>query len=479
MGTRADKPWVGLVPNAARGDTTELKTWNRLLLVDDDRELALRLGHSLGSLGWDVEVVHDGSDALRLLDARSYDAIVLDLEMAPTSGWQVLEHRSRLREPPPVVLVSGHLDVPSTVRALHLGVVDAYQKPVTSRELDDCLTRVISKRRGFERPLANPSGPDPESKILGESSAIQLLRAQIRQVARYRELPVLIVGETGAGKELVAREIHAVAPSGPFEAINCAAIPETLFESEVFGHEAGAFTDARDSKPGLLERARRGTVFFDEISETSEAIQARLLHVLETRSYRRVGGVSDLSVGARVVSATNRPPEDGAIGGIRADLYYRIAGITLVVPPLRDRQDDIPLLAEHFRKRMAAESSGVPRSLTPRALQALQVYEWPGNVRELKAVVEQAVILSDGDAVGAREVRIAITERSGHEPEVDQTAFLTVPGAERSGSLPTIERTLIAEAFHASQGNVSEAARQLGIPRSTLRDKLKRMGLVA
>src|SRR5690606_11397601 len=191
-----------------------------------------------------------------------------------------------------------------------------------------------------------------ESQILGESSAIQLLRAQIRQVARYRELPVLIVGETGSGKELVAREIHAAAPcSGPFEAINCAAIPETLFESEVFGHEAGAFTDARDSKPGLLERARRGTVFFDEISETSDAVQARLLHVLETRSYRRVGGVTDLVVGARIVSATNRLPEDGAIGGIRSDLYYRIAGITLVVPPLRDRQSDIPLLAEHFLKR--------------------------------------------------------------------------------------------------------------------------------
>jgi len=453
---------------------------NRLLLVDDDRDLALRLGQSLGSLGWDVEVVHDGSEALRLLDARNYDAIVLDLEMAPTSGWQVLEHRSRLREPPPVVVVSGHLDVPSTVRALHLGVVDAYQKPVSSRELDECLTRTILRRRGYERPSANLAAPGAESNILGESSAIQLLRAQIRQVARYRELPVLVVGETGAGKELVAREIHAAAPgAGPFEAINCAAIPETLFESEVFGHEAGAFTDARDSKPGLLERARRGTVFFDEISETSDAIQARLLHVLETRSYRRVGGVSDLVVGARIVSATNRLPEEGVISGIRADLYYRIAGITLVVPPLRDRQEDIPLLAEHFLSRMALAAPGIPRSLTPRALQALQIYDWPGNVRELKAVVEQAVILSDGDAVGAREVRIAITERSGHEPEVDSTAPFSAAGAERAGSLPTIERALIAEAFHASQGNVSEAARQLGIPRSTLRDKLKRMGLVA
>ena len=474
--SRVNAPASGTV---ARGPE-DRKSANRLLLVDDDRELAQRFAGALGSLGWEVEVVHDGSEALRLLDARSYDALVLDLEMEPTNGWQVLEYRSRLREPPPVVLVSGHLDVPSTVRALHLGVVDAYQKPVTSRELDECLTRAIMRRRGFERPLASRPQADTESKILGESSAIQLLRSQIRQVARYRELPVLIVGETGAGKELVAREVHAAAPSaGPFEAINCAAIPETLFESEVFGHEAGAFTDARDSKPGLLERARRGTVFFDEISETSAAVQARLLHVLETRSYRRVGGVTDLSVGARIVSATNRLPEDGAIGGIRADLYYRIAGITLVVPPLRDRPDDIPLLAEHFLKRMADEAPGIPRSLTPRALQALQIYDWPGNVRELKAVVEQAVILSDGDAVGAREVRIAITERSGHEPEVDSTASLAAPGAERSGSLPTIERALIAEAFHASQGNVSEAARQLGIPRSTLRDKLKRMGLVA
>lgn len=475
MGTaRTPEPTAG----SATGASPTPKA-NRLLLVDDDRDLALRLGQSLGSLGWDVEVVHDGSEALRLLYARNYDAIVLDLEMAPTNGWQVLEHRSRLREPPPVVVVSGHLDVPSTVRALHLGVVDAYQKPVSSRELDECLTRTILRRRGYERPSAS-LGQGTESNILGDSSAIQLLRAQIRQVARYRELPVLVVGETGAGKELVAREIHAAAPAaGPFEAINCAAIPETLFESEVFGHEAGAFTDARDSKPGLLERARRGTVFFDEISETSDAIQARLLHVLETRSYRRVGGVSDLVVGARIVSATNRLPEDGVISGIRADLYYRIAGITLVVPPLRDRQEDIPLLAEHFLSRMSLAAPDIPRSLTPRALQALQIYDWPGNVRELKAVVEQAVILSDGDAVGAREVRIAITERSGHEPEVDSTAPLAAPGAERAGSLPTIERALIAEAFHASQGNVSEAARQLGIPRSTLRDKLKRMGLVA
>lgn len=452
----------------------------RILLVDDDEMLARRLGAALDALGWNTEVVNDGGAALKLLDARTYGAMVLDLEMAPIDGWEVAEHWRRLPEPPPAVLLSGHLDVPTTVRALHAGVADAHEKPISARELDECLLKAIARKRGYQALQLDPPAEEQPSRILGESDSIRLLRAQIRHVARYRELPVLIVGETGSGKELVAHEIHDADPNaGPFEAINCSAIPESLFESEVFGHEAGAFTDAREGKAGLLERAQRGTVFFDEISETSEGLQARLLHVLETRRYRRVGGTKDLAMGARVISATNRLPVDGSISGLRSDLYYRIAGISLIVPPLRSRLEDVPLLAEHFLEHLRRRAPGAPKCFSPRALQAMQVHDWPGNVRELKAVAEQAAILADGVVVTAREVRIAITERTGRAGDIEfELPDPTLPG-ERMGSLPNVERALIAEAFHASKGNVSEAARQLGIPRSTLRDKLKRMGLVA
>jgi DNA-binding NtrC family response regulator len=349
-------------------------------------------------------------------------------------------------------------------------------------ELASGLREAILKHSG-STPSLQPEpdvGVDAASRIVGHTAALQVIRSQLRRVARYRDLPVMIVGEPGCEQEQVARTLHELDENeGPFETIDCGRTPADDLEGEIFGIAPGPFSSSTDAHPGILERAHGGTLFFDNVSETNSTLQARLLHVLETRRYRKVSGNEERTFHARVVSATCRTIEHGRIEGMRPDLYYRLAGITVVLPPLRARMDDIAPLVEHYSEQLAA--SGQPVKFSARALQALQQHDWPGNLRELHSVVETAILLGGRDRIGTRDVRAALTASgAGRGADTALRHDLPAQGArdKRESSLPTVERALIVDAFEAAARNISEAARQLGIPRSTLRDRLRRLGML-
>ncbi|MEZ4226226.1 MAG: sigma-54 dependent transcriptional regulator [Polyangiaceae bacterium] len=339
---------------------------------------------------------------------------------------------------------------------------------------------------------------DPTGRLLGQSPAIELIREQVRSVARFHDVSVLILGASGTGKELVARAIHdlSVGPAMPFVAINCSAVSASLFESELFGHEAGSFTGASRMKRGLFEMAAEGTLFLDEIGDMPGDLQAKLLRTLETREFTRVGGTKPQTLSARVVSATHRGAYgDGAT--LRMDLHFRLAGFTMTLPRLAERREDIVPLARHFMLQFCKRHALPPLDIDLDAQQLLCEHDWPGNVRELRALIENVVITSQGSSLTSENVDAALSRpvpfRRSVPPSLGPPATETVPptsaappgqsGTYRavdggSGTLREIERELIACAFQDASGNLSRAARTLGIPRSTLRDKLKRYGLL-
>lgn len=329
--------------------------------------------------------------------------------------------------------------------------------------------------------LPRPEGvADAASRILGHTPAIVLLREQIRNVARFREVSVLAVGETGTGKELVAEAIHKLGCSAdrPFVAINCAAIPEHLFESELFGHEAGAYTGARGARPGLFETAAGGTVFLDEVAEMPAVLQPKLLRALESRRFRRVGANRDMPLRARVVSATNRVVLDPKGNGLRPDLYYRLAGFTLSLPALRERTPDIDVLAEAFLSAFRERHGTGPTSFSRRALEMLHAHAWPGNIRELRLVVEHAAIVARDSIVTGADVSLALHHQPARRPASLPPDAQNGRGAVDvpQGGLRDLERNVILRAFAENGRNVSRTARRLGIPRTTLRARLRRYG---
>ena len=313
---------------------------------------------------------------------------------------------------------------------------------------------------------------DPFSTIRGTSKEIEIVREQLRSVSRFADVSVLVLGDTGTGKELVARALHEATfgPDAPFVAINCAAIPEHLIESELFGHEAGAYTGARGAKVGLLEAAAGGSVFLDEVGEMPMALQPKLLRVLESREFRRIGSTKSRPFDARVLSATNRERWDRD-AQLRSDLTYRLAGFTVRLPPLRERGDDVTLLGDHFLRSFQARHGLPSLQLDPVAAELLAAHDWPGNVRELKATLEHAAILADDGVIGSRQLRSALAARR----ETPNPPVAAAPVGERARGLRAVERQLILEAMERHGGNVSRAARELGLPRSTLRSKLERL----
>ena len=314
--------------------------------------------------------------------------------------------------------------------------------------------------------------------IRGKSPAVELVRDQLRSVARFPDISVLLLGDTGTGKELAARALHdaSFGPDAPFVAINCAAIPESLLESELFGHEAGAFTGARGTKIGLFEAARGGTVFLDEVGEMPSTLQPKLLRVLESREFRRVGSNKPMKLEARVLSATNREPWDAGRGALRSDLVYRLAGFTIRLPPLRERGDDVDLLAAHFVRAFDERYGSLERELSHDARELLRAHDWPGNIRELRVILEHAAIVASHGIITASDVREALSAHHGDASRAATVAERDEAPADLGGrSLRAIERQLIARALEESGGNVSRAARQLGIPRSTLRSKMERV----
>src|SRR5437763_4888968 len=391
---------------ATRKREATLKNYkDKILVVDDEKMIRWSLGEALRGWGFEPIEAETGSGALAAFEAESPAAILLDINLPDASGLEVLR-KIRQRQPDAVaIMITANVLVDETIAALRGGAYDFIGKPLNLEELHVAIRNGIEASRLrrevnlFRRERAQQFNFE---QIIGESPAMREMLALARKVAESEVSSVLLQGESGTGKDLVAKAIHYASrrADGPFIAINCAAIPGTLIESELFGHEKGAFTDARARKEGLFEQAQGGTLFLDEIGELELSLQAKLLRVLEEGSFRRVGGLKDLPLDVRVIAASNRDLKtEGEAGRFRADLFYRLSVIQIDIPPLRERGDDVRVLAEHYISNFKSRLRKSIDSITPEALAAFRRYEWPGNVRELRNVIERAMILEDGDEI--------------------------------------------------------------------------------
>ncbi len=440
----------------------------RILVVDDDRAHMTMLVAMLGSWGYEVDTADDGGMAVNKVRQRAYDVVLTDVRMAEVDGIEALR-RIKLYNPYlPVLIMTAYSSVDVAVRALKAGALDYLHKPLDFEELRQGLERALAQGAAH-RPEQAPSGEaDPVSEMIGDSPPMRELAAMIRAVAPS-EASVLILGESGTGKELVAKALHEGSPrrKRPLVTVNCAALAENLLESELFGHEKGAYTGAQRQRDGRFVQADGGTLFLDEIGEMAPALQAKLLRALQQGEVQRLGSDKAIRVDVRVLAATNRDLEaEVQGGGFREDLYYRLNVIALRVPALRERPEDIPLLARHFLNRFARRNRKTFRGFSPRVMDLMLHYDWPGNVRELENVVERAVILSPGELVTEADLPANLR---GSEKSVD--------AAPAGQSLEDAEREAIARALEQVGNNKSEAARVLGVTRVTLRSKMKKFGL--
>lgn len=463
----------------------------RLLIVDDEEAARYGMRRALSTFGYEVSEAESAEVARALMKQQAPDLMLLDVNLPGMSGLQFLrELQSSDGESPLVIIITAHGSERMAVEAVKAGAYDYLAKPF---ELDDL--RLVVKNAGETLKLRRENLSlrkriETESaqrgSLLGDSAGMQRVRGIIEKVAET-DATVLVRGESGTGKELVAREIHErneVRSQGAFVAVNCAALPSELIESELFGHEKGAFTGAAVRRQGKFEQANGGTLFLDEIGDMSANVQAKLLRALEERQIERLGGNESIPVDVRVVSATHRPLEQEiANGNFRADLFYRLQVVTIEIPPLRDRREDIPLLAETFA-RAAAEKFSLPaRSLAASALRRLVDYFWPGNVRELKNAMDRAVILAEGAELTANDLPAEITSGRQGAIETDPVADggeagLRVPfTADFREDRREFERRYISRCLEHTQGNVTRAAEILGMHRQSLQHKLRQLGL--
>ena len=444
-----------------------------ILIVDDDSPHRSMLRTVLRGWGYAVEEAEDGAAAVEQVKARAFDAVLTDGRMARLDGIAALREIREWNPSIPVLIMTAWSSVQNAVDALRLGAYDYLTKPLELDELKLALERALDHTR-LARESQEPGRAQSEasSLLLGRSEAMRELVEMVETVAPT-EATVLVSGESGTGKELVARAIQAASTrrDKPFVTINCAALAENLLESELFGHEKGAFTGADRRREGRFVQAHGGTLFLDEIGEMPLSLQAKLLRVLQQGEVQRVGCDETIKVDVRVIAATNRVLADEvAAGRFREDLFYRLNVIGLEVPPLRARREDIPLLASTFLERHAAANRKTIKGFTPQAMDAMLRYGWPGNVRELENAVERAVILSGGEYVAERALPLAVQNAPVPDADGEELAL-------GSMSLEDVERKAIEATLRETEDNKSEAARRLGITRATLHSKLKKYGL--
>jgi two-component system nitrogen regulation response regulator NtrX len=442
----------------------------RVLVIDDERAIRETLSEILADEGYAVTAVEDGEDGLRRFLEESYDLVFLDVWLRDRDGLSILEAANgRLRDVP-VVMISGHANVETAVRAVQLGAYDFLEKPLSLDRVVLTAQKAIERRDLLAEVASFRGRRESESALLGDSALMRRLKEEIARVAPT-DARVLITGENGTGKELVARQIHRLSQraESPLVEVNCAAIPEDLIESELFGHVKGSFTGASEDRRGKFEEADGATLFLDEVADMSAKTQAKVLRALQEGRFTRVGGSRPIASDARVLSATNKDlPEEIRRGAFREDLYFRLAVVPIPVPALRERTDDIPLLAEHFLREASARFGRKPKSLSPAAVEALQAYRWPGNVRELKNLIERLMILSPAEDV--RPVDLPAEIRNG-------VAEGVAPGAPLRDARENFERRYILAALKRNRGNVSRTAEALDLERSNLYRKLKAYGI--
>jgi two-component system response regulator HydG len=428
-----------------------------------------------------VETADDGAAAVARVKQGPVDLILMDVRMARMSGIDALKEIKAYNPAIPIIIMTAYSSVSSAVEALKAGAYDYLIKPLDFDALQLSIARA-REHAGLKmenRQLKAKLGAGFHAEnIIGRSPSMKAMLDMLAMIAPA-EATVLIAGESGTGKELIARSIHFNSPrrDNPLVVVNCAAITETLLESELFGHEKGAFTGADRAREGRFEQADGGTLFLDEISETSPTMQAKLLRAIQEREIQRVGGQQTLHVDVRIIAATNRDmTKEVAAGRFREDLFYRLNVVTLEVPPLRQRTDDIPLLAQHFLERFAVKNRKAVKGFSPQAMDLLLKHEWPGNVRELENAVERAVILMTGDYITEKQLPIAIAAAHDGPSPAQPGAATAAAAGPGDRPLETIEREAILAALAAADGNKSEAARRLGITRKTLHNKLKQYG---
>ena len=455
-----------------------------ILVVDDERLVRWSLQQKLEQWGYHVSLAEDGNTALGRVQLDNPDLITLDVKLPDMTGIEVLSELRSRNVTVPVIVITAFGVVDDAVRSLKLGAYDFIEKPINFEKLENALRNALETRRlrtEVARTHEIQRSEFSVDRIVGISDHIKEVRELIKKVAGSEASTILIQGESGTGKDLVAHAIHyeSVRRDRPFFAINCAAIPETLMESELFGHEKGAFTDARSQKKGMFEMADGGSLFLDEVSEMTLGMQAKLLRVLEGQAFRRVGGVKNINVDVRVIAASNRNLEDAVrTSRFRQDLYFRLAIIPLLLLPLRDHKEDIPQLLEHFINHYNQKFRKNIQGVTKEADELLMNYDWPGNVRELKNAIERVMILAEGNRVAAKHLPIRISE-GGIMPvpmaEGESNGAVRLPAG--GTALYDVERELIRQALEQSRGNKTSAAKLLRITRDTLRYKVKKYRL--
>jgi len=444
----------------------------RLLVVDDDVTMRDSLRDTLGSEGYAVQAVENAIQAIAELERQEVDLVLADLSLPRVSGLELLDRVKKSWPGVEVIVITGQGSIATAVDAIKRGAYHYVTKPFTADEILHLVTQALERRHlvhrkeRLEEELSLARGVH---QLVGQSEPIQKIRAII-QTAAGSEATVLIQGESGTGKEIIANAIHAQSKRarGPLVKMNCAAVPETLLESELFGHEKGAFTGADRRRIGRFEQADGGTLFLDEVCEMHPRLQAKFLRALQEREVERLGSSTPIPVDVRIIAATNRDLKKALEEGVlREDLYYRLNVILLQVPGLRERMDDVPILAMHFLRKYAARESSVMTGISEEAMNVLLSYSWPGNVRELENAIERGLVLGQGDRLQSQDL----------PPQVHRRADDEHPLVPAHLSLEEMEKLAIAQALRLTGGNKSEAAERLGIHRTSLYDKMRRYGI--
>ncbi len=463
-----------------------------ILIVEDEPKMQRLLDLTLREEGYETLAAGDAESGLKILRREKVDLIITDLRLPGMNGLEFLQAAKHANGTLPVVVMTAYGTVETAVEAMKAGASDYVLKPFSLEEIKLIVRKELDVHRLREenRDLREALGQRYEFKnIVARSPRMQEVLAMVERIAPTNST-VLLGGESGAGKDLIARAIHQHSrrASGPFVKINCAAIPENLLESELFGYEKGAFTGAVTSKPGKFELADKGSIFLDEIGDVPPAIQVKLLRVLQEREFERLGGTRTLKVDIRLVAATNRDLRAALEQGtFRQDLYYRLNVVPIDIPPLREHKEDIPYLVDHFLSRFARESGKPAQRITPAAMKMLMDFHWPGNVRELENIIERAVALSSGTTLDVDDIHLdGLLARAPREPGANGLSASggTAGSGSASGSFPppgmTLEQfedEIIREALRRAAGNKSQAARILGLSRNALRYRLSKMGV--
>ncbi|MEX2207148.1 MAG: sigma-54 dependent transcriptional regulator [Myxococcota bacterium] len=449
----------------------------RILIVDDESNYLVILRELLSRDGFAVDALSEPLEALKLAAKRPFDVALVDLRMGDLDGVEVMERLHRLDADLGVVIMTAFATVETAVDSLKRGAADYVLKPFDNQDLLRILRRAanltrLSRENARLREAASAGDDVPD--LIGASKQMEAVRRLVAQVART-ETTVLITGETGTGKEVVARAIHRASARAdqPFIAVHCAALAESLLESELFGHERGAFTGAVSTKRGRFELAQGGTLFLDEVGEIPEHVQVKLLRAIESRSFERVGGEASLETDARFIAATNRDLESAIKSGrFREDLYYRLNVLRIEIPPLRDRPEDVARLAQHFLRRCAARMQRPGVRLDERASELLGAYRWPGNVRELENIVERALVITPGDLIGADALPPELKAKRETPPALEAFA-----GKPLQSALEEVERALLLQALEDCGYVQARAAERLGLSKSALHYKLTKYGI--